>query len=92
MFDAASLEINHELDHCAVRVEGQILKPPSAMDCAHGIVERVCDNAEAADLPELRALREALTEAANAARSTMAYIECPPEIPATRLLGGDSRW
>ena len=47
---AASLEINHAHDHCAVRVEGQILEPPSATECAHRIVDRVCDNAEAADL------------------------------------------
>lgn len=47
---AASLEINHAHDHCAVRVEGQFLEPPSAVECAHRIVERVCDNADAADL------------------------------------------
>jgi hypothetical protein len=57
----ASLEVDHAHDHCAVRLEGQILKSPSAIECAHGIVDRVCDNTEAADLsgsPERRAQRE----------------------------------
>jgi len=47
---AASLQINHAHDHCAVRVGGQILEPTSAIERAHRIVERVCDSAEAADL------------------------------------------
>jgi hypothetical protein len=47
---AASLEINHAHDHCAVRVEGQTLEPASAIERAHRIVERVCDDAEAADV------------------------------------------
>jgi hypothetical protein len=47
---AASLEINHAHDHGAVRVEGQTLEPASAIERAHKIVERVCDNAEAADV------------------------------------------
>jgi hypothetical protein len=61
LLHAASLEINHAHDHCAVRVEGQILDPPSTIARAHRIVERVCDNAEAADLSggsERRAQRE----------------------------------
>ena len=48
---AASLEVNHACDHRAVWVEWQILEPPSAMECAHGIVDRMRHNAEAADLP-----------------------------------------
>jgi hypothetical protein len=58
---SASLDVDHPHDHCAVRLEGQILKSPSATERAHGIVDRVCDNIEAADLSgssERRALRE----------------------------------
>src|SRR5439155_8132547 len=50
LFNAASLKVNHAHDHCPVRVEGQILESPSAIECAQLIVDRVRDNAEAADL------------------------------------------
>ena len=49
MFNAASLKVNHAHDHCPVRVEGQILESPSAIECAQLIVDRVHDNTEAAD-------------------------------------------
>ena len=49
MLYPASLEVDHAHDHCAMRLERQILESPSAIECAHGIVDRVCDNAEAAD-------------------------------------------
>ena len=38
---AASLEINHAHDHCAVRVEGQTLEPPSAIERALALAERL---------------------------------------------------
>jgi hypothetical protein len=50
LFDAASLKINHTRDHCPMRVEGQIPKAPSAIECAHLVVDWVRDDAEAADL------------------------------------------
>jgi|APFre7841882630_1041343.scaffolds.fasta_scaffold16085_2 hypothetical protein len=49
LFNAALLEVNHAHDHRAVWVEGQIAESPSSIECAHMIVDRMRDNAKAAD-------------------------------------------
>src|SRR5262249_18423929 len=47
---AAALQINHADDHGASWVERQILETPSRIEAARGVVERVREDAEAADI------------------------------------------
>jgi len=55
------------------------------MKCAHGIGERVCNNAEAADLSDGSERYATREQGAYVARRTIAYIGCPPEIRAMVL-------
>ncbi len=42
-------QVSHPHDHRAPRVEGQVLKAPTAVEVAHGLVERMGDDADAGD-------------------------------------------
>src|SRR5262249_14346211 len=46
--DAARFKVDHAHDHRAPRIERQILESPLAVECAHVVVDRMGDNAEAA--------------------------------------------
>jgi hypothetical protein len=49
--NTAFLKVDHAHDHSAPRVERQILKAPAAIEGANLVVDRVCDDTEAADFP-----------------------------------------
>jgi hypothetical protein len=49
LLHAVSQEVNHAYDHGAVTVKGQIPEPASAVECAHGIVDRMGDDRAVVD-------------------------------------------
>ena len=49
--NTAFLKVDHAHDHSATGVERQILEAPAAIEGANLVVDRVCDDAEAADFP-----------------------------------------
>ena len=47
--DSACLDIDDARNHCAARVAGEVLEAPATVESANGVVDRVCDDAKAAD-------------------------------------------